>query len=183
MDRDSPPPAPAKVRLSKLDFFVFGAVMLLMLYAAYRVNDVLVYNWNWGRVLSFVVRYDDESGTWVSNLLLQGLATTLRLAFRGTILAAIIGVVMGFCRTGRNLTLRMISRVYVELIRNTPPIVFIFIFFFFISSQIFPLLGLDGIDSVSLVVDNPIFTILFGKPSLLLNFLSGLICLALFEGA
>ncbi len=38
------------------------------------------------------------------------------------------------------------SRLYVELIRNVPPIVFIFVFYFFISSQIIPLLGLDTLD-------------------------------------
>ena len=119
----------------------------------------------------------------MANLLRQGLATTLRLAFWGTIFATAVGVVMGFYRTSPNLTLRMISRVYVELVRNTPPVVFIFIFYFFISSQIFPLVGLDSIDQSSAFVDNPVFSVLFGQPSLFVNFMSGLICLALFEGA
>jgi polar amino acid transport system permease protein len=183
MDRNTPPPPPPRARLTPLDFIVFGSVALIVFYAAYRVNDVLVYNWNWPRVLSFVVRYDEETGSWVANLLLQGLATTLRLAFWGTIFATAVGVVMGFCRTSPNLTLRMISRVYVELVRNTPPVVFIFIFYFFISSQIFPLVGLDSIDQSSAFVDNPVFSVLFGQPSLFVNFMSGLICLALFEGA
>lgn len=182
MNRDSPPPAPARARLTRLDFILFGAVFLLLFYAAYRVNDVLVYNWNWGRVLSFVVRYDEERG-WVANLLLRGLATTLRLAVWGTVLAALIGIVMGYCRTSSNMALRIVARVYVELVRNTPPLVFIFIFYFFISSQLFPLFGLDSIDRSSPLVDNPVFSVLFGPPALLENFLAGLICLALFEGA
>lgn len=162
---------------------LFGAVLLVVAYALYRVNDVLIYNWDWSRVLSFVMRFDEETGSWVANLLLEGLATTLRLAFWGTILATIIGVVMGFWRTSNNLALRVISRIYVELIRNLPPLVFIFIFYFFISSQIFPLMGLNSIDSGSPWVSNPVFPVLFGEPGLFVNFLSGLICLALFEGA
>lgn len=183
MRRDTPPPVRPATRWTWLDALVFAAVGLAVAYAVYRVNDVLVYQWNWQRVLSFVVRYDDETGGWVANLLLQGLATTLRLAFWGTILATVIGVIMGLCRTSPNLTLRMISRVYVELVRNTPPVVFIFIFYFFISGQIFPLMGLDSIDRQSPVVDNAAFRFLFGPPELFVNFMSGLICLALFEAA
>ena len=122
---------------------LFSIVIAVVGYAVWRVNDVLVYNWNWGRVFNFVVRFDDETGSWHTNLLLHGLFTTLRLAVWATVLATIIGVVVGYWRTCENLTLRIISRSYVELIRNIPPLVFIFIFYFFISGQIFPALGLD----------------------------------------
>ena len=183
MDRDSPPPAPPKKSLTAVDYLLFGAVVALVIYATYRVNDVLVYNWDWSRVFGFVYRYDEETASWVSNLLVHGLLTTLRLAVWGTVLATIIGIVMGYWRTCDNLALRIISRCYVELIRNIPPVVFIFIFFFFISSQIFPALGFDDIDTQSGAVDNPVFRFFFGDPRLLSNFLAGLLCLAIFEGA
>jgi polar amino acid transport system permease protein len=183
MDRTSPPPGLPKKRLTLTDFVVFGGVAALIFFATYRVNDVLVYRWDWSRVLNFVVRYDDSSGTYVPNLLLYGLATTLRLAIWATILASITGVVMGYWRTCENLTLRIISRCYVELIRNLPPLVFIFIFYFFVSSQLFPALGLDSIDADSGAVNNLAFRVAFGDPQLLSNFLAGVLCLALFEGA
>ncbi|MCV2866362.1 amino acid ABC transporter permease [Defluviimonas sp. WL0075] len=183
MDRTSSPPAPPKKRLSLVDFALFAGVAALLLYAGYRVNDVLVYNWSWSRVINFIIRYDETSGAYVANLLLFGLATTLRLAVWATILASIIGVVMGYWRTSENLTLRILSRGYVELIRNLPPLVFIFIFYFFISSQIFPLLGIEDIDRSAVLVDNPMFRVLFGDPQLFPNFLAGVLCLAMFEGA
>jgi polar amino acid transport system permease protein len=183
MDRNAPPPAPRRKRLVALDYVLFGTVLALILYAVYRVNDVLVYNWNWSRVFNFVIRYDEESGKYVANLLLYGLATTLRLAVWGTVIATIIGVVMGYWRTCESLTLRILSRFYVELIRNIPPVVFIFIFFFFISSQIFPALGVDDIDRNSALVDNPVFRLMFGDPALFSNFLAGTLALAMFEGA
>ncbi|NKB47586.1 MAG: ABC transporter permease subunit [Legionellales bacterium] len=130
MDRNSPPVA-AKGRFTLLDYLLFGIVIAFVFYAVYRVNDVLVYQWNWERVLGFLVKYDEESQSWVSNLLLQGLATTLRLAIWATLFATLVGVVMGYWRTCQNLTLRIIARCYVELIRNMPPVVFIFIFYFF----------------------------------------------------
>ena len=183
MNRDDPPPPIERRKLTKVDFTLFAGVIFLVVYAVYQVNDVLVYKWNWGRVTNFVIRFDKDSGTYVANLLLHGLATTLRLAVWGTVLATIIGLVMGYWRTCENLTLRIISRCYVELIRNIPPVVFIFIFFFFISSQIFPALGFDNINPDSPLVDNAIFRIMFGDPVLLSNFLAGMVCLAMFEGA
>ena len=183
MDRNAPPPAPPKRRLTLVDFLLFGIVAAFVLYATYRVNDVLVYDWNWSRVLGFLVKYDEESQSWVSNLLLQGLATTLRLAVWATIFATLVGIVMGYWRTCENLTLRIVSRIYVELIRNIPPVVFIFIFYFFVSSQMFPALGIDSIDTDGNFAQSGLFHFMFGDPRLFSNFLAGMICLALFEGA
>lgn len=176
-------PAMKRRRLTLADLAIFALAAGLVWYASFRVNDVLVYTWNWDRVLNFVLRYDEASGRWVANLLLQGLMTTLRLAVWATVAASLIGLVMGYWRTSRNLTARIISRGYVEIIRNIPPVVFIFIFYFFISSQIFPALGLDSIDRDSAFVQSTAFHVLFGDPALFTNFLSGVICLAMFEGA
>ena len=164
MDRNSPPPAPPRKRLKFSDYVVFSAVAALIIYAGYQVNDVLVYKWDWSRVLVFLVKWDPELKAYVGNLLLTGLYTTLRLAFWGTVLASIIGIIMGYWRTSKNLTLQIISRSYVELIRNIPPLVFIFIFYFFISSQIFPALGLEDIDPEGPIFNNAVFRFMFGQP-------------------
>jgi len=182
MDRNTPP-APIKKRFTPVDYLLFAIVIIFVLYATYRVNDVLVYKWNWDRVFGFLVKYDGDTQSWAPNLLLHGLATTLRLAIWATIFATIVGVVMGYWRICENLTLRIISRCYVELIRNIPPIVFIFIFYFFVSSQIFPAIGIDSIDTQGDFAQSGTFYILFGDPALFSNFLAGMICLALFEGA
>jgi len=183
MDRNTPPPAPPKKRFTVVDFLLFGIVAIFFIYATYRVNDVLVYNWNWTNVLGFLIKLDAETQSWVPNLLLQGLATTLRLAVWATLFATLIGVVMGYWRTCENLALRIISRCYVELIRNIPPLVFIFIFYFFVSSQIFPAMGIDDINTEGAFASSGIFHFMFGDPSLMSNFLAGMICLSLFEGA
>ena len=183
MDRNSPPPVPPRKRLTAADFVIFGAVAALVIYAGYQIKDVLVYKWEWSRVLGFLIRWDPEKQEYVTNLLMTGLFTTLRLAVWGTVLATIIGVIMGYWRTSNNLTFKIISRTYVELIRNIPPLVFIFIFYFFVSSQLFPAMGLDDVNPDHGLVDNSIFHIMFGRPELLANFLAGVLCLALFEGA
>ena len=182
MDRNTPP-APVKRKFTQVDILLFGLVVAFVFYTTYRVNDVLVYDWNWTRVLGFMVKYDEQTQSWVSNLLLQGLATTLRLAVWATLLATVFGVVFGYWRTCENLTLRIIARCYVELIRNIPPIVFIFIFYFFVSSQIFPAIGIESIDTQGDFAQSETFHFMFGNPNLFSNFLAGMLCLALFEGA
>ena len=177
------PPLQTRRKLTTIDYICFGLVGAIIAYAAYRVSDVLVYNWNWSRVLDFVIYYDEQNARYVPNLLLEGIATTLRLAFWATIIAASIGLVMGFMRTSSNLAMRMISRCYVELVRNIPPVVFIFIFYFFLSGQLMPLIGLDDIDKNGAFVSSGIFFTLFGDPRLFSNFVAGALCLALFEGA
>jgi len=61
--------------------------------------------------------------------------------------------------------------------------VFIFIFYFFISGQLMPVLDVESRIANAAPETLNVLAFLFGPPDLLPNFLSGLICLALFEGA
>ena len=182
MTERAPPPIRNKVGLRPLDFVIFAIMAAAIAYVVYRVDSVLVYKWEWGRVLAFIVRRD-ESGALVPNLLLQGVLMTLRLAFWSTIAAAIIGLVMGLCRTSSNLFLRMTARLYVEIIRNTPPLIFIFVFYFFISGQVMPLFGVDAFVRTASPEAIGIVEFLFSPIGLFSNFLTGMICLSMFEGA
>ncbi|MGB0847743.1 MAG: amino acid ABC transporter permease [Thiolinea sp.] len=179
-----PPPPPVKREpLKRLDIFIIAVVLALLGWLIYRTNVALAYHWNWSAVWQFVLRFDEDTQGYVPNLLLEGLMMTLRLAFWGTILAAIIGIVMGLCRVSTRLFFRVISRSYVELIRNIPPIVFIFVFYFFISSQLMPLLGiremLDGLSPES----KEWVEFWFAPLPLFENFMAGLLCLAMLESA
>ncbi len=177
------PPQQRIKKVKPIDIGIIGFVAAAAVFVYYRVEHVLVYDWNWPLVLSYVVHIDEQTGEIFPNLFLKGVAMTIRLAFWGTILAAIIGILMGLCRVSSSLFLKGLSRLYVELIRNIPPVVFIFVFYFFISGQILPLLGLDDIGRNA--SPNTVFVIelLFGPVELFNNFLAGLICLAVFEGA
>lgn len=178
-----PPPVNSRKRIKPVDFLIIGAVVSVVIFVVYRVEHVLVYEWSWGLVFEYVFSWDKETGALVPNLILKGLLMTLRLAFWATIAAAIIGLLMGLCRTSSNLFLRTMARIYVELIRNIPPVVFIFVFYFFISSQIMPLLGIDDFSINPPPEWLPVIEALFGPIGLFSNFLSGVIVLAMFEGA
>jgi polar amino acid transport system permease protein len=90
---------------------------------------------------------------------------------------------MGLFRVSRSLFRRLIGGTYVELIRNLPPLVIIFIFYFFVGDQILPLLGVEEFIRNSSQGTQTVFTVLFAPPTLFTAFLSALITLSIFEGA
>jgi len=174
---------PRKLRFGWLDALILAVALGLVGYVLYRAQFHFHYNWNWHLIPGYFMRQDAESGQWVFNLLGQGFLATVRLTFWGGLLAALIGGAVGVCRVAHSLFLRLLSRAYVELVRNIPPLVFIFIFYFFISSQVMPLLDVENRIAAASPETLRVLTWLFGPPELLTNFLSGLICLAMFEGA
>ena len=170
-------------RLGWLDVLVIALVLALIAYVYVRVTDVLVYKWDWSFLPGFFLRFDEETGGWHTNLLLKGLLTTIRLSIWAMLLASIIGLILGVMRTAKRLLPRMIAGTYVGLIRNIPPLVFIFVFYFFISSQLMPLLGIDRWARSLGETETTVVNIMLGEPKLLENLISGILCLAMFEAA
>ncbi len=149
---------------------------------AFQAATSLRYNWNWSLIPGFLVRIDPEAGP-VANLLMQGLFNTLRLAFWGIVGAVPIGLAVALMRLSKDRFLRVVGATYVELVRNTPALVLLFILFFFVSSQITPLLGIDRALAGAAPWVTTLVSIVAAPPNLLVAFVSGAICLALFEGA
>ncbi|MDU9391664.1 amino acid ABC transporter permease [Pseudomonas japonica] len=71
---------------------------------------------------------------WAAGPLAWGLWTTVWISVASGILGLVIGLFAGLCRLSSNPTLRDLSTVYVELVRGTPLLVQIFIFYFFIGT-------------------------------------------------
>lgn len=71
---------------------------------------------------------------WAAGPLLWGLWTTVWISVAAGVAGLLLGLVAGLCRLSRNPTLHSLSTVYVELVRGTPLLVQIFIFYFFIGT-------------------------------------------------
>lgn len=71
---------------------------------------------------------------WRAGPLTHGLWTTLWLSAAASVLGLIIGLVTGLCRVSSNITLKQLSIFYIEVIRGTPLLVQIFIFYFFLGT-------------------------------------------------
>lgn len=78
--------------------------------------------------------YVGSTSSWRAGPLLLGLWTTLWLSAAASIFGMLIGLVTGLCRVSSNVTLRQLSVFYIEIIRGTPLLVQIFIFYFFLGT-------------------------------------------------
>ncbi len=172
-----------RVRFRPIDAVIIVLVLALGVYVYWRIAYGLEYKGDWSVIPRFLVRRDAETGRPVANFLLIGLITTLKLSIWACLLATIVGFVMGLFRTGKNLFLRMVGRTYVELIRNLPPLVLIYIFYFFVVDQVMPLLGVEAFIRSRPENVKAILAVLFAQESLFVQFVSGVFTIAFFEGA
>lgn len=169
-------------RLGWLDAVLIALALGAVAYLWFRVSDVLVYRWDWSFLPQALFR-DSEGGGFEPNLLLEGLLTTIRLSIWAMLAACALGITLGAMATSKRLALRLGAAAYVGLVRNMPPLVFIFIFYFFLSAQLSPLLGLDSWARELSPTGAAFMSTILGPPVLLENLISGVLCLALFEAA
>lgn len=78
------------------------------------------YNWNWG------VLFDEQYLNWI----ISGFGWTIAVSLCAWVFALIIGCLVGVGRTVPNRFIQFISTCYVELFRNIPLLVQMFIWYF-----------------------------------------------------
>ncbi|WP_319781294.1 amino acid ABC transporter permease [Maridesulfovibrio sp.] len=158
---------------------IMGGTILFLRHLAYGLN----YNWDWSVVPGYIARFDTDSGNWRAGMLTLGLLVTLRLSLWSILLALLNGTIMGIWRVSPRPLLRMISSSYVGLVRNVPPLVLIFIFYFFLGDQIMQATGITELSYSLNDKTSPVLATLFGPVEQLPAFFSGVLTMALFEGA
>ena len=179
---------PLPVRKRKRKSTVLDLILALLMvgglaYIGYRINVGLSYKWKWEAIPQYLFRIDPETGNWVPNLLIQGLLTTIRLSVWATLVATVLGTVVGFFRISNSLFKRLIGRTFVELIRNMPPLVLIFVFYFFVSDQIMPIIGVDDFARSASRETQAVMGFLFAPPQFFEAFISATLTVAIFEAA
>ncbi|EGR2466667.1 amino acid ABC transporter permease [Vibrio cholerae] len=167
-------------RFTLLDGGLLLAIASLIGWLYYRSEVGIHYQWHWREawMLIFTPRADGSLPYF-----LQGLGATLRLSLWGMVLALVLGSLIGIARSQKAWFVRLPANAFVQLVRNIPPLVFVFIFYFFISNQLIPLLGLDELLRDHTAEVHPLITWLFGPTRLWENLLSGVLCIGLLSSA
>jgi len=96
----------------------------------------LGYYWQWYRWPRYLFRI--EAGRLVAGDLIKGLFFTLRISGVSLALALTIGLATALLRLSDSFMGRLLTRVYLEVIRNTPLLVQVYLLYFVIG----PILGL-----------------------------------------
>jgi polar amino acid transport system permease protein len=167
--------------------WVDAALILLCVVAGifffFRIKYGLKSNINFADMGRFFFARNAETGRWEARFLVLGLIATIKISIWAMIPATIVGMILGIFRTSGNLFMRMVGRAYVETIRNLPPLVLIFIFYFFVADQIMSLIGVEGFVRGLSERSQAILAFLFADKTLFVPFLSGVLTLAFFVGA
>jgi glutamate/aspartate transport system permease protein len=108
-----------------------------------------------------------QDGRWYVQWLLSGLGWTLALAFFGWWIAFSVGLLVGVGRTSSNAVVAKVSRLYVEIFRNIPVLVQMFLWYF-VLPELLPVSWGDWIKQI---------------PPPWGAFFPALICLALYTAA
>ncbi len=119
-----------------LNILALGIFLILLVLGVKFALDRTNYPWAWYRVPDYLAfRAEDGGGIfgWKLGLLTEGLIVTLELSVVSTAIAIVIGLFTGLARISNTPFLRWIAIGYIELIRGTPLLVQIFIFYFFIA--------------------------------------------------
>ncbi len=130
----------------------FALLVLLTAVLVIHGGQSMGYNWQWYRVPQFLYRVVDGEIIW--GPLLRGLMVTLEISALALVLTAVIGLTAALLRLSHSIVGRCLARGYLEIIRNTPLLVQLYLFYFVIA----PILGIE-------------------------RFWTGVLCLSVFEGS
>lgn len=106
----------------------------------------LGYFWQWYRIPRYLFRMED--GRLVAGLLIQGLLFTFRISAVSLVFTMVIGLGTALARLSDSVMARAVTRVYLEIIRNTPLVVQIYLVYFVVG----PIIGLDRFFSAVLAL-------------------------------
>jgi polar amino acid transport system permease protein len=134
------------VRPLIIDLLKFALLAVVLTTVMIRSTEDLGYHWQWYRVPRYLL--SAAEGAWMPGLLLKGLFVTLQITAVGLVVASAFGLVTALMRLSNSILARMLARLYLELIRNTPLLVQLFFIYFVLS----PVLAISGFTSAVLAL-------------------------------
>lgn len=124
--------------------FLFLAAALVWLIV--RGTDTLHYNWQWVRIPPYLYRIAD--GAFYCGPLLHGLGVTLELTAWSLLLTIVFGLIAALFQQSRSWSAHALARLYVEIVRNTPMLVQLYLVYFMLA----PLLDLERFSAAVLAL-------------------------------
>jgi len=124
-----------------IDVIQYVLLVALIIWLMSMSTSQLGYFWQWYRIPRYLFRIKD--GRLVAGQLIQGLLFTLRISGISLVLTFAVGLTTALLRLSGSFMGKVLSRVYLETIRNTPLIVQIYLMYFVIG----PILGLGRFGS------------------------------------
>jgi len=136
----------AKKRSPFFDIVQFFAVMAVLSWLFSLSIEKLGYNWQWYQVGKYIYTLDEFG--FRPGPLLEGLKITLQISALSLVFSLIIGLTIAFLRLSDAPVAKLVARLYLETMRNTPLLIQIFFIYFVLG----PVLGLERFTSAVLAL-------------------------------
>jgi polar amino acid transport system permease protein len=128
------------LRLTKRSLITLAVLAIIgaSLYYFFSTRGI-TYIWHWEKMPQLLFYHGPKSAEDAvprlrMGVLMIGFMLTLKISIFSIFFAIIIGTIVGICRLSDEPVTRLLSISYVELIRNTPLLVQIYIIYFFVGS-------------------------------------------------
>jgi len=119
------------MRSHGIDIIKFILVLTAATWLISRGSQQLGYHWQWQRVSHYILSIQD--GRLVGGPLISGLMVTFQISGISLLLAFIVGLLTALLRLSDSIAAKVLARVYLELVRNTPLLVQLFFIYFVLS--------------------------------------------------
>jgi polar amino acid transport system permease protein len=113
-----------KPLLKRVYLFNFSLLFILISLSIYFMFSNITYNFNWAQVYEYKQKF------------INGFIMTVVISFFALILSFIIGLFFAYAQNSKLIILRFFSRFYIEIIRGTPLLVQILIFFYVFANNL-----------------------------------------------
>ncbi|MGQ7845360.1 amino acid ABC transporter permease [Granulosicoccus sp. 3-233] len=132
------PPLPGRILASTpVSITIYLLVIGFIAYTAYDGSRAMGYNWQWYRMPQYLWTITDEGFQWGEIAL--GLVKTLQLSLLAFALALGLGLIVALLRLSGLLVGSAVARVFLEIVRNTPLLVLLYLFYYVMG----PIFDLD----------------------------------------
>ena len=85
-------------KLQWLDYVLLMLVIGFFAYIWWQIEGNLNYKWRWHLIPNYILRYHTVREEWFANVILQGLAATVRISIYARTLAGDLGMILGVAR-------------------------------------------------------------------------------------
>ena len=109
---------------------LFGALLWMVVHGAQGMG----YQWKWEKVPKYIYRVIDGELIW--GPLMKGMFVTLDIAWKAGLIGMLVGLLAALLRLSRSVVGRAIAWTYIEVVRNTPLLVQVLIFYFIIAATL-----------------------------------------------
>lgn len=158
------------------------SIILVFSFWIYRQAATLPqYEWNWRLLLEFAMRKGAD-GNPRPGLLILGFLATLRIGFWTLLFSLAPGIILGALCAQRNLLIRIPCHAFINIVRNTPPLVILFCVYFF-AGNILPVSALEDLVRQLPEALGNIVAIIFAGPGQMDRMIAAILALGVYQGA